>query len=462
MVTCTLDAMHTGGMYDQLQGGFARYSTDREWLVPHFEKMLYDNAALACVYLKAYLLIGRETYQRVAVEVLDYVLAELRSSEGAFTSSLDADSDGEEGKYYVWTRTELEAILEPEQFVAFSAHYGVEPQGNWEGKTILTARRSRAQVAESLGWAQERFDAALETARRKALTIRRNRVSPPLDDKIITAWNGLMIGALAIGFRVTRHSRFLEAAEVAAHHILNKLSRLDGGLYRTARDGVAHIDAFLEDYAYLCDALVDLYEAGSRGVWLREARRLVERLHQDFYDPDSGRYFTTAHGTQSLVVRRLDDMQDGATPAASAVAARAMMRLARHWGDTRLADRATRALHTHGGEIRRWPGAHTTALCLVEALSCAEVDVVVVGNPNDVRTAALCKEADRLAWPNQVTLQLDSDAEHDPDCDSTLALGRTVVGGIPTAYVCRRGSCGPPITTPEQLGAILDWARTAE
>jgi uncharacterized protein YyaL (SSP411 family) len=462
MVTRTLDAMHTGGMYDQLQGGFARYSTDREWLVPHFEKMLYDNAELARVYFKAYLVTGTETYRRVAVEVLDYVLAELRSPEGAFASALDADSNGAEGEYYTWTRSELEALLEPDELTAVSAYHGVEPAGNWEGKTILTARRSRVHVAESLDWTEERFNAALDGARQKALARRSSRVAPSLDDKIITAWNGLMIGAMATGFRITRHRRFLEAAEAAAHHILRRLSRPDGGLYRTSRNGVAHIDAFLEDYAYLCDALIDLYEAGSKGVWLREARRLVERLHRDFQDPDSGRYFTTAHDAQSLVIRKFDEMRDGATPAASAVAARAMTRLARHWGDATLTDRATRILHAYGNEIRRLPRAHTTALCLLEALSCPEVDVVVVGDFDDERTDALCNAADRLAWPCQLTVQVDPRVEHDAENDSILVLGRTMVGGIPTAYVCRRASCGPPVTDSEQLESVLEWARAGQ
>ncbi|UCC49417.1 MAG: thioredoxin domain-containing protein, partial [Gemmatimonadota bacterium] len=261
MVRKTLEAMARGGMYDHIGGGFARYSTDRRWLVPHFEKMLYDNALLPKAYLEGYQVTHDPFFRRVAVQTLDYTLREMTSPEGGFYSSTDADSEGEEGKFFVWTPEQVAELLDEEEARRFNAYYDITLSGNWEGKSIPNTPRPLASVAEQLGITPEELERTLEHARREVYSAREQRVKAGLDDKILTAWNGLMIGALAAGYRVLGDARYLAAAERAAGFVLRELTREDGGLFRTYRAGKAHLNAYLEDYAYLSEGLIDLYEA---------------------------------------------------------------------------------------------------------------------------------------------------------------------------------------------------------
>jgi uncharacterized protein YyaL (SSP411 family) len=316
MARGTLEAMARGGMYDHVGGGFARYSTDRRWLVPHFEKMLYDNALLVKAYLEAYQVTGDEFFHRVTTETLDYILREMVAPESGIFSSTDADSEGEEGKFFVWTPEQISEVLDEEEARHFNAYYDISPVGNWEGVSIPNTPRPLEAVAERLGVASEELERSLEAARKKVYAARQRRAKPGLDDKIITAWNGLMIGALAEGHRVLGEPRYLEAAERAAGFILEKLSREDGGLYRTYREGVAHLSAVLEDYAYLSEALIDLYEAGGSLAWLREAERLADRMMADFLDEETGSFFNTASDHEKLIMRYRDGA-DGATPFAT-------------------------------------------------------------------------------------------------------------------------------------------------
>ncbi|MGD2155043.1 MAG: thioredoxin domain-containing protein, partial [Gemmatimonadales bacterium] len=259
MARGTLEAMARGGMYDQVGGGFARYSTDRRWLVPHFEKMLYDNALLAKAYLEGYQVTGDDFFRRIATETLDYILREMVGPEGECFSATDADSEGEEGKFFVWTPEQIADVLNEEEARRFNAYYDISPQGNWKGVSIPNAPRPLETVADELDVAPAELERSLETARQKVYAARQGRVKPGLDDKVITAWNGLAIGALAEGHRVLGEPRYLEAAERTAGFIHEKLSRADGGLYRTYREGRAHLNGVLEDYAYLSEAFIDLY-----------------------------------------------------------------------------------------------------------------------------------------------------------------------------------------------------------
>jgi uncharacterized protein YyaL (SSP411 family) len=303
MVTGTLDAMKNGGIYDQVGGGFARYSTDERWLVPHFEKMLYDNAQLARVYIEAYQVTKDAEYARIARETLDYVCREMQSPEGGYYSATDADSEGEEGKFFVWTPDEIREVLDADAADWFCLYYDITPEGNWEGKSIPNVRRSPESVARELGVDVPRLQASLAAARTRVHAARAERVPPLLDDKILTAWNGLMISAMAEGARVFAEPRYLESAERAARFVREALRRADGGLYRTARAGKAHLDAYLEDYAYYTDALIDLYEAGAPVAWLDYAGELAERTISDFGDSEGGAFFNTAHQHESLIVR---------------------------------------------------------------------------------------------------------------------------------------------------------------
>jgi uncharacterized protein len=326
MVEKTLDGMKNGGIYDHLGGGFARYSTDERWLVPHFEKMLYDNAQLARSYLDAWQVTAEPEYPRVATETLDWVLREMQGRDGGYFSAVDADSEGVEGKFYVWQADEIDSLLGEPDANWFRRMYDVSHEGNWEETNVLWTPRPLAEVATELGADRDALSGSLARSRRLLLETRAKRVPPLTDDKVLTAWNGLMIGAMAEGFRILGERRWLQSAERAAAFLLDRLVRADGGLYRTARAGKSHLDAYLEDYAFLCDGLIDLYEAGGRERWLRSAIELAERMLKDFADPSGGAFFHTAHGHEALIVRRREG-QDGAIPNANATAARALVRL---------------------------------------------------------------------------------------------------------------------------------------
>ena len=367
MATRTLEMMARGGMYDQIGGGFHRYSVDERWLVPHFEKMLYDNAQLARVYLEAYQVTGDAAFRAVAVDVLDYVLREMTAPEGGFYSATDADWEGEEGRFFVWTPAEVrEALGDDEAARLFCAAYDVTEAGNFEGHNIPNLPRPLDEVAAELGLSLDALQASLAASRARLYAARARRVAPGLDDKVLTAWNGLMIGAFAEGFRVIGDPRYLDAATRAAAFLRAQLVTADGRLLRTWRAGKAHLGAYLEDYAYLAAGLLDLYEAGGDPAHLREAERLAGRIREDFAAEDGG-FYSTARGHESLILRHREG-HDGATPAANAVAAHALARLSYHLDREDLREEATRALRAWGKAIARQPRAFATSLAAVDLL----------------------------------------------------------------------------------------------
>ncbi|MCU0622081.1 MAG: thioredoxin domain-containing protein, partial [Gemmatimonadales bacterium] len=292
MVTTTLDAMAAGGMHDHLAGGFCRYSTDERWLVPHFEKMLYDNAQLAVAYLEGWQATGRARYAEVAARTLDYVLREMTAPEGGFWSATDADSEGEEGRFFVWTPAQVHEVVDPADAALVLDWFDIREGGNWEGHAIPNTPQPLATVAARHGITETDASARIARARDRLLRARAQRVPPALDDKILTAWNGLMLGAMADGARVLGERRWRDAAVRAADFALESLRRPDGGLYRTWRRGTARLDGYLEDYAFLADGLVSLYEAGADARYLREARVLMERVRTEFRADDGGFYGT--------------------------------------------------------------------------------------------------------------------------------------------------------------------------
>jgi uncharacterized protein YyaL (SSP411 family) len=450
MARVTLDRMKDGGIYDQLGGGFARYSTDERWLVPHFEKMLYDNAELSRVYLEAFQLTGEPEYARVARETLDYVAREMQSKDGGYLSATDADSEGVEGKYFVWSLDEVQAVLERESADHFAFFYDVTPDGNWEGHNVLHRPRSIRSAAAELGLTPEALEKSLAASREKLFAARRDRVPPLLDDKVITAWNGLMIGAMAEGYRVLRDPRYLGSAERAATFALGTLRRADGGLFRTARGGHAHLDAYLEDYAYLADALLTLYEAGGKASLLRESERLAERLIADFGD-GGGAFFATAKNHEALVARPRDG-HDGAIPNANAVAARALSRLARHLDRSDFEQRAREALDAYGGLVSRSPRAFATALSVVDFLERGPVELALVGPAGADREAFEAALGKRYL-PNRIVALLDPEAAEQPL--PPLLAGKGTVGGKPALYVCRNFACAAPLTDPSGVDAAL-------
>ncbi len=452
MVRTTLDAMARGGIYDQVGGGFARYSTDQRWLVPHFEKMLYDNALLTRTYLEAYQVTGDSLYRRIATEVLDYILREMTAPEGGFYSATDADSEGEEGKFFVWTPGEIESILGEEEGRRFCAYYDVSENGNWEGKSILNVRRSVEQCAVKLGITAEELQASLDRARQKVYEARRQRVPPGLDDKVLTAWNGMMISAMAEGYRVLGDRRYLDAATRATDFLLSTLVRPGGRLLRTYRAGKAHLDAYLEDYAYLSKALIDLYEAGGAPHYLTEAARLSEIMLADFSDDGSGAFFTTARDHESLILRRREGT-DGATPSGNAVAASALARLSFHLDREEFRNAAQRAITAYGKQIGLYPHAFAKSLAVVDLLLEGPVELALIGAPGEGSLEALRREVGRHFLPNRIIAYHDPSRGEPPSFP--LLRGKELVNGLAALYVCRNFACQAPITDAAHVASAL-------
>jgi len=450
MVRKTLDAMAQGGMYDQVGGGFSRYSVDERWLVPHFEKMLYDNALLARAYLEGFQVTGDPFHRRIATEVLDYVLREMTSDEGGFHSATDADSEGEEGKFFVWTPGEIrQAVGDDEDARRFCAYYDITEEGNFEGKSIPNTPSSLPEVAARLAIDPADLEASLARARPLVYSTRLLRVAPGLDDKVLTAWNGLMISALAEGHRVLGDPRYLAAAIKAADFLLQTLRAPDGRLLRTYRKGTAHLPAYLEDYAYLADALIDLHEAGGPARFLREAEALAERIGADFADAGGG-FFSTARDHEPLIVRHREG-HDGATPSANAVAARALARLSYHLDRQDLREEAGKAIRAYGRTITRQPRAFPMTLIVVDLLLEGPIELAFVGRAPDL--AVLRGEVGRRYLPNRIV------SHHDPDAAERdappLVAGKTPVNGSAALYVCRDFACQRPVTEPGEVEAAL-------
>ncbi len=450
MVVTTLDAMKNGGIYDHVGGGFARYSTDERWLAPHFEKMLYDNAQLAKAYLAGFQVTGDPEYRRVVEETLDYVIREMQSKDGGYFSATDADSEGVEGKFFVWSPEQLVEVLGNEDAADFGAYYDVAPGGNWEGVSILNTPRPLAEVAKELGQDPEVLRARLEKMKAKVYAARLERVPPLLDDKILTAWNGLMIGAMAEGYRVLGHARYLDSANRASAFALAKLDRDDGGLYRTARDGRAHLDAVLEDYAYLCEALTDLYEAGGDEAHLQAAQRFAERALEDFSDPDSGAFFFTAKQHEPLIARTREG-HDGALPNPGAVFASTLLRLSRQFDRSAWAERAETFVATYGREIERMPRAFCTALSVADSLLAPAVELVFAAASPRAASELTAAVAEAFLPNRVVGFALQQPAED----RRPLLRDKKPVGAAPALYICKDFSCSAPVTTATEVRGAL-------
>jgi len=452
MVTKTLDAMAAGGMYDHVGGGFARYSTDERWLVPHFEKMLYDNALLARTYIEANQATSNPEYRRVATETLDYILREMTSPEGGFYSATDADSEGIEGKFFVWTSEEIRAVIQNEEDAKrFCAYYDITPGGNWEHKNIPNTPEPLESIAAHLKISSVELRETIERVKPLVYAARAKRIPPGLDDKILTAWNGMMISAMAEGARVLSDSRYLEAAEEAADFLLRTMKRPDSGLYRTYRAGKAHLNACLEDYAYLAEGLIDLYEAGAHEGYLDEAVHLAERILADFSDAQDGGFFTTGKDHESLILRSREG-PDGATPSGNAVTASVLARLSFHFAREDFREAAAAAIRAYGRQITRYPRAFAKSLCVVDLLLHEPVELAFIGSPAEPGYEALRADVNRRYLPNRII------AHHDPqgpDPDHPLTKGKSLVQGKAALYVCRNFSCQAPITEPAQIDAAL-------
>src|SRR6478736_1103845 len=454
MITGTLDGMKNGGIYDHLAGGFARYSTDERWLVPHFEKMLYDNAQLASVYLEAHQVTHDPEYARVARETLDYVIREMQEPNGAYYSATDADSEGVEGKFFVWALDEVLEILGPEAGEHFAAYYDVTAKGNWEGQNVLNTPRPLMRVAVELGIPEGVLRAELDRSRKQLYQARKLRVPPLLDDKILCSWNGLMLSAMAAGYRVLGHRHYLDSAERAADSILSRLGRPDGGLFHTARGARAHVPGFLEDYAFLCDGLIALYEAGGSARYLREAMRLARRMLTDFDDAESGAFYNTAKDGETLISRPREG-NDGALPSANALAARVLSKLAAHLDKSDYRERASAALRTYGKLVERSPRSFATSLSVVDFLLQSPVEIVLAGVPGEAGYEALRKALGQRYLPNAIFAHVDPSKPDTQAETLPLSQGKGLVSGKAALYVCQNFTCAAPVTEVADLERAL-------
>ena len=447
----TLQKMAQGGLYDQLGGGFHRYSVDARWLVPHFEKMLYDNALLAPVYLHAFQITGNPQFRRVVTETLDWVTREMTDPAGGFHATLDADSEGHEGKFYVWTPGELVALLGADDARLIAAYYDVTERGNFEGTNILHVDVPLAAAAERVGTDAATLEAALDRARPILFAARERRVHPGRDDKVLTAWNGLMLRAFAEAAAVLERADYRATATRAADFAFSTLRR-DGRLLRTYKDGQSKLNGYLEDYAFLADGLMALYEATLEPRWLAEARALATTMVEQFWDEADGGFFDTGRDHESLIARP-KSVFDNAIPAGNSVAIEVLQRLAVIDDNAAYAEKAQRVLDGLGEPMSRYPTGFGRLLCALDFALATPREIALVGDPDRADMAALLHIIYQRFRPNAILAFRPADARDDEQ--PPLLRGRAMIEGRATAYVCERYACQLPVTTPDALAAQL-------
>ena len=451
MVELTLQRMATGGIYDQIGGGFHRYSTDAFWLVPHFEKMLYDNALLVRLYLHAYQITGNPMYRRIVEETLEYVMREMTSPEGGFYSAQDADSEGVEGKFFIWLPHEIEDALDAEDAEIICRYYGITPHGNFEGRNILRVAMDAANLARDEGLDAAAFGDLLGRAKARMLEIRNERIAPGLDDKILTSWNGLMLAAFAEAASVLGREDYAEVAERNAEFLLANLLQ-DGRLLRTYKDGEAKLNGYLEDYAFLIDGFLTLHEVDFSRSTLDAAIELGNAMVELFWDAATNQFFDTGHDHEQLVVRP-KDLTDNAIPCGSSMAVDVLLRLAVITGDGDMERRASVALRGVRQLMMTFPTAAGTWLGALDFYLSRTKEIVIVGERGDAATGALLTEVHKNFLPNRVLLGA-SQGDHADDGLPLLAE-RQPIDGKATAYVCENYVCQLPVTEPQALARQL-------
>jgi uncharacterized protein len=446
VATLTLDKMARGGIYDHLGGGFARYSTDERWLVPHFEKMLYDNALLVPAYLEAAQLTGRGDFVDVVTETLDYVLREMTQPGGGFYSTQDADSEGVEGKYFVWTPDEVDAALGHEDAEVFCRAYDVTAAGNWEHRSILNRPRSLTDVAHELGRDEGEVAAILRTSRSTLFAVRQQRVAPARDDKVLTNWNGLMISAMAMAGRQLGQPRYVTAAVAAASFVRSQLQQASSGrLWHAFKDGQARFNGYLDDYAAMIDALVELAIATSDPQWLSWGTQLAERMIEQFWDADDAGFFYTSNDHETLITR-LKEIHDNATPSGNSLAAMGLIRLGRLTSRIDLEQRGRETLEMMSGTLSRLPMAAGQALLALDLVLGPSVEAILVADRHGQYPEGLWSQLQRSWGPNMLWWRsMGTPASWDAAGPVKSLLEGKLADDDVTLYVCQQGACGAPI-----------------
>ena len=446
IVSHTCKKMANGGIYDQIGGGFHRYSTDSKWLVPHFEKMLYDNALLSRLYLHYYQ-VSQDPLAKETVEgILDYVLREMTDPAGGFYSTQDADSEGHEGKFFVWDIDEIRNVLGERDAALFCGYYNITESGNFEGKNIPNVTYSVEHIAKEHGVSVSELQESLTESRRKLFELRETRIKPGRDEKILTAWNGLMMASFAEAGVILNRPDYTAAARRNAEFVIFNL-RKDGALLRTWKDGVAKFNAYLEDYAFLIEGLTTLFETTGEFRWLTKALAFSVVMIKEFWDEDAGGFFFTGTSHENLIVRS-KDFFDNATPSGNSVAALVLLKLALLSGNEKYRDIATATLGAIADQARRYPSGFGYALSAADFLLSTPKEIAIVGNdPFDIQP--LLREVWRTYLPNKVVA-----ASFGVDVIPLLE-NRPLVNDLPTAYVCVHYACQKPVTDPIELGAQL-------
>ena len=451
MVKNTLEAMHRGGIYDHLGYGFARYSVDGKWLVPHFEKMLYDNALLAMAYLEGYQVTGKERFARIAREIFTYVLRDMTSPAGAFYTAEDADSEGEEGKFYTWTPAEIKGILGTELGEEFCRWYGVTEAGNFAEKNILN--RVRGEVLEAEG--DPREEDHLAAAYQRLFAAREKRIHPHKDDKILTSWNGLMIAALAMGARILSEPQYLEGAVQAMEFIWTHLRSKEGRLLARYRDGEAAYPAYLDDYASLIWALLELYQADQKAAWLRRALKLQEEQDRLFWDKGEGGYFFTGHDSEEILTRS-KEVYDGAIPSGNSMAALNLLRLGRLTGREEFTDRAETLFRTFSGTVSRYPAGYTFFLSALHLSLAAPREVVIAAEQGGEKLRQELAPITRPFAPTTTFLyRLEGKDAEELKALAPFTAEMRPLQGKTTYYLCENFACRQPTTNRQELIRVL-------
>ncbi len=456
MVERTLEKMALGGMYDQLGGGFSRYSTDRVWLVPHFEKMLYDNALLAPVYFDAARATGKSFYDEVGRGILDYVLRDMTDPAGGYYSAEDADSEGVEGKFYVWSLEEIRKELGAEADL-FCDYYGVTEHGNFEEQNILNVAAPMEEFAKRRGMKPEELKSKLAASSEKLFAIREKRIHPFKDTKVLTAWNGMMISAMARGAQATGDERYRASAIKAGQFILDSMRDKEGGLYRTWGKGKAKIPGFLEDYAYVVTAFMDLYETTFDPVWLEESDKLAGKMITLFYDPAAGSFFAHDGRDPSVLIRR-KDVYDGATPSGNSTATFALLRLAMFLDRADYRDAAMKTIASMETYFNRMSGGVHQMINAVGFALGRPKEIAIVGDPAAPETVALLKSLHALYLPGRIIVCAKPDSL-DKGFNPKIALlkDKKPTADKPlTIYVCENYACKKPV---HDAAAMLELIR---
>lgn len=462
IVIKTLDSMHMGGIYDHLGFGFHRYSTDSKWLVPHFEKMLYDQAMLIMAYTEAFQAIGIEQYRRIAEEMIEYVLRDMCSAEGAFYCAEDADSEGIEGKFYLWKKEDIYDILPAEEADLVCKVYGVSSEGNYKEEisgistrqNILHLIRPLEEVAGELELSLDELKSKLEISRKMLFTRREKRVHPLKDDKVLTDWNGLMIAALSKASRTFDRPEYAQAASRAANFILHDMSSHDGRLLHRYREGEASINGFLEDYAFMVWGLIELYQATMDKVYLEQALRLNFLQIQDFMDNEGG-FFHTSKGSETLLFRN-KEVYDGAIPSGNSVSVLNLLRLSRITGNTDLEEKAYASIKTFSGQVDAMPRGYSQFLHAIVFVLGPAYEMVIAGNRKDQDTKEMLSLISRPFLPNMVML-LKEDDSMEKLAPYTKDMVKT--DGKTTAYVCQGFTCNLPT---HEINEIMKMLKPSE